>query len=34
MERRDDPSVTPNTWAERVAANSIANPDHGNPNHQ
>jgi dihydropyrimidine dehydrogenase (NAD+) subunit PreA len=38
MERRDDPAIPPQSWAERVAAGTIPTgiptPDHGNPNHQ
>jgi dihydropyrimidine dehydrogenase (NAD+) subunit PreA len=36
MERRDDASITPNTWAERVAAGqaaaTVSNAEQGNPN--
>jgi len=38
MERRDDPTIAPNTWAERVATGvvptGVSDPNHGNPNHQ
>jgi dihydropyrimidine dehydrogenase (NAD+) subunit PreA len=38
MERRDDPTIAPNTWAERVAAGAtptgMPHEDHGNPHHQ
>jgi dihydropyrimidine dehydrogenase (NAD+) subunit PreA len=38
MERRDDPAIAPNTWAERVAAGAtptgMPHEDHGNPHHQ
>jgi len=37
MERRDDASITPNTWEERVAAGvapaGTSGVHHGNPNH-
>ncbi|NYF79060.1 NAD-dependent dihydropyrimidine dehydrogenase subunit PreA [Granulicella arctica] len=37
MERRDDPTITPNTWAERVATGAVPagaiDTNHGNPNH-
>jgi len=37
MERRDDASITPNTWEERVAAGvapaGASGVHHGNPNH-
>jgi dihydropyrimidine dehydrogenase (NAD+) subunit PreA len=37
MERRDDPTIPPNTWTERVAAGAVLadtiDTNHGNPNH-
>jgi len=37
MERRDNPSIPAQTWAERVAAGAVpigvSTADHGNPNH-